>query len=148
MAKFKDLLSGSSMEAATRIQIIPGAVLLGPMPNVDHEKFYVIAGINEGKVCVCSVIINSNINPFILKRRYLLERQLELDPGKYSFLSHKSYINCAQPLQGSFDFFQNPAYKNVGSLDTEDLKAVQHEIIASGMLTEEEIDMFFAETSE
>ena len=145
MVKLKDLLSNNSIKTVTSIQIVPGTILLGPMPNVNHKKFYIIAGIDKDRICVCSVIINSGINPFILKRPQLLERQLELNPEKYSFLSHKSYINCAQPLQGSLQTFQDSAYQNVGTLETEDLKVVQDEITKSGMLTEEEIEKFFRE---
>ena len=145
MVQLKDLLSNNSIQAATQMQLLPGAILLGPMSNVEHEKFYIIAGINQNKLCVCSVIINSEINQFIRKRPQLLARQLELAPQKYSFLSHTSYVNCAQPLKGDFQYFQNTSYKIVGTLDAKDLNLVQSEIIASGMLTEEEIEMYFSD---
>lgn len=143
MVQFKDLLSDSSSRSVSLLQMSPGNILLGPMPNVDHEKFYIIAGVNVDKICVCSVIINSEINQFILKRPSLLARQMELSPEKYSFLSHRSYVNCAQPIKGTFEYFQAPSFKLVGVLNKEDLMMVRQEIIKSGMLTDEEINIFF-----
>ncbi len=127
---------------AEQQKLFPGAVLLGPMPGVDHKKFYIIVGVSGDRICVCSVIINSQINQFIMKRPQLLERQLELTPENYRFLSHTSYINCAQPLKGNSTNFLNAAYKSVGALTTEDLRTVQTEVVKSGMLTAEEIEMF------
>jgi hypothetical protein len=125
------------------LRIHPGSVILGPMPNVDHKKFYVIAGVSHNKICICSVIINSKINQFILKRPHLLQRQIELPSEKYSFLSHTSYINCAQPLKSNILYFEEGLFKLVGILDALDTKSVQTEIINSGMLTAEEIALFF-----
>lgn len=137
MVQLKDILSPASWN------LCPGSVLLGPMPGVEHLKFYIIAGISGDRVCVCSVMINSQINPFILKRPFLLERQIEISNKKYSFLSHTSYINCAQPLKLEASMFINTSFKHVGVLEEADLKDIQAQIIASGMLTDEEIEMFF-----
>ncbi len=59
MAKLGDLLSATSLQIAKEAALCAGSVWLGPMPGVDHEKFYIVAGISGDKVCVCSVIINS-----------------------------------------------------------------------------------------
>jgi len=41
-------------------------------------------------------LINSTINQFITKRPSLLECQIILSQSDYGFLSHDSYLNCAQ----------------------------------------------------
>lgn len=138
MVQLKDILSSSS------IRLFPGSVLLGPMPGVDHAKFYVIAGVSGDRICICSVIINSQINQFILKRPHLLERQLEISEKKYSFLSHTSYINCAQPIKLKAAIFSDRTFEHVGVLHEDDLQEVRSQIILSGMLTEEEIEDFFS----
>lgn len=138
MVQLKDILSSAKM------MLFPGSVLLGPMPGVEHPKFYIIAGVSENRVCVCSVIINSQINQFILKRPFLLERQWEISDKKYAFLSHVSYVNCAQPLKAKADVFSDGEFEHVGVLDEDDLKEIRKQIIASGMLTEEEIELYFA----
>ncbi len=142
MVKLRDLLSATSQQIAKEAVLCAGSVWLGPMLEVDHEKFYIIAGISGDKVCVCSVIINSAINQFILKRPHLLERQCELSSNNYSFLSHTSYVNCAQPLKGKSKHFMSSDFRYVGNLTEEDLEIVRCEIVKSGMLTEEEIKLF------
>ncbi len=138
MVQLKDILSLSPMS------LFPGSVLLGPMPGVDHLKFYIVAGISGDKLCVCSVVINSQINQFIQKRPYLLERQLEISDKKYSFLSHLSYVNCAQPIKLKTSSLSGNEFSLVGVLEESDLSEIRKQIVASGMLTEEEIEMFFS----
>lgn len=137
MVQLKDILSPNSMT------LFPGCVLLGPMPGVEHSKFYIVAGVSGDRLCICSVVINSQINQFIRKRPHLLERQLEISDEKYSFLSHLSYINCAQPIKLKSSVFNGVEFSHVGVLEEEDLLEIRKQIIASGMLTEEEIEMFF-----
>ena len=85
------------------ISIKPGDVFLGEMEGVDHEKFFIIAGVSGDRILCCSVLINSKINAFILRRPHLLERQLLLRADEYDFLSHDSYVNCAQPFKSRLD---------------------------------------------
>ena len=40
MVQIKDILS------SVKMMLFPGSVLLGPMPGVDHPKFYIIAGVS------------------------------------------------------------------------------------------------------
>lgn len=134
MAFLSDLLSDDSVD---RLNMLPGTVLLGEMKGVDHLKFFVVAGVSNDRICVCSVVINSAVNPFIMRRPHLLSRQVQIYNEKYSFLSHDSYVNCAQPLKGTSDFFKG--YKRVGQLADDDLKKVRKEIIHSGMLTANEL---------
>ena len=85
--------------------IKPGDVFLGEMDGVDHEKFFIVAGVSGNRILCCSVLINSKINPFIMRRPHMLERQLCLRVDEYDFLSHESYVNCAQPFKSRLDFF-------------------------------------------
>lgn len=137
MVQLKDILSLSPMN------LFPGSVLLGPMPGVGHLKFYIVASVSGDKLCVCSVVINSQINQFIQKRPHLLERQLEISDKKYSFLSHLSYVNCAQPIKLKASSLSGNEFSLVGVLEEGDLLEIRKQIVASGMLTEEEIEMFF-----
>ena len=130
MPSLSELLSNDSVD---KLNMVPGTVLLGEMEGVDHLKFFVVAGVSNDRVCVCSVVINSAINPFIMRRPHLLSRQVLILNEKYSFLSHDSYVNCAQPLKGTSDFFKG--YKRVGQLTVDDIQLVREEIVQSGMLT-------------
>ena len=137
MVLLSDLLSDHSVD---RLKLTPGTVLLGEMQGVDHLKFFVVAGVSDDRVCLCSVIINSLINPFILRRPHLLARQVQIRNDNYRFLSHDSYVNCAQPIKATSDFFEG--FKRVGQLTTEDLQLVINEIILSGMLTSSELALY------
>ncbi len=137
MPSLSELLSNDSVD---KLNMVPGTVLLGEMEGVDHLKFFVVAGVSNDRVCVCSVVINSAINPFIMRRPHLLSRQVLILNEKYSFLSHDSYVNCAQPLKGTSDFFKG--YKRVGQLTVDDIQLVREEIVQSGMLTANELKIY------
>lgn len=145
MAKISEILAHGALNTIKSTTIQVGSIFLGPMPNVNHDKFYIIAGMSGDKLCVCSVVINSAINPFILKRPKLLERQVCIFKKDYSFLTHDSYINCASPLNGRKEVFDKEAFVFKEVLRPEHLKEVVSNIIASGTLTKEEVDLFFGD---
>lgn len=62
----------SALEGLRDLSIVPGAVYLGPWAEIDHEKFLIVAGVAKDRILVCSVIINSEINPYIRKRPRML----------------------------------------------------------------------------
>lgn len=134
------LLDSLNDDSVLRLNMIPGTVLLGEMAGVDHLKFFVVAGVSNDRICVCSVVINSAINPFIMRRPHLLSRQVQILNERYSFLTHDSYVNCAQPWKGTADFFQD--FKRVGQLTDEDLKLVKQEIVLSGTLSANELRIY------
>lgn len=119
---------------ARRREIKAGAVLHGPMPGVDHDKFYIVAGVSADEVFVCSVLINSQVNPFIQRRPRLLKRRIMISHETYSFLNYDSYVNCAQPLKIRRAVFEG-----------EDLERVKGNVIASGELSQRDIEDFFRE---
>ena len=73
----------------------------------------------------------------------MLSWQVELKSSDYGFLSHDSYANCAQPIKAKFDLFVVDALKYCGVLNESDLNQVQQCIIASGILTVDEMTTFF-----
>lgn len=133
----------SSIENLRGLSITPGSVFLGPWANIDHEKFIIIAGVAQDRILVCSVMINSQINQYIMKRPKLLACQVELKGNNYDFLSHDSYANCAQPIKAKLDAFMVNDFKYCGLLTDSDLAIIQQQIINSGSLTADEITMFF-----
>lgn len=135
--------SFSSLGNLRGLSITPGAVFLGPWAGVDHEKFLIVAGVAENRFLICSVMINSLINQYILKRPRLLACQVELKGKDYDFLSHDSYANCAQPIKAKRELFMVDELKYCGLLSDSDLLQVQQQVISSGSLTAEEIAMFF-----
>lgn len=133
----------SGLSGLRDISIAPGAVFIGPWTGIDHEKFLIVAGVSQDRILVCSVMINSEINPYIQRRPRMLSCQVPLKSADYDFLSHDSFANCAQPLRAKFEVFMEPERKYCGILNDTDLRLVQQRIIASGNLTIEEINTFF-----
>lgn len=125
-------------------EIKPGTILHGPMPGVDHDKFYVICGVSENVLFVCSVIINSEIHPFIRKRPHLLKRQIPISNVDYPFLAYPSYINCAQPLKINASQFLIQDYTVKDYLKEDDLKNIINNVIATGELSAYDINYFFS----
>lgn len=132
-----------SVEDLKLSTISPGDVFLGEMQGVDHLKFFVVAGISYNRILACSVIINSEINQFIRKRQRLLERQILIKADDYNFLSHDSYINCAQPFKSEMGMFAKSSFKYKGKLKASHLDDVIQFLISSGQLTEEELKIYF-----
>ena len=142
----KEQAKANMLSALTRLRnmsIAPGAVFIGPWADIDHEKFLVIAGVADDRILVCSVMINSEINPYIRKRPRMLSCQVLLKGDDYEFLSHDSFANCAQPIKAKLESFMVDDMKYCGLLNEDDLSQVQHRIIASGTLTVDEMNSFF-----
>lgn len=133
----------SNLAGLRKISIAPGAIFLGPWADIDHEKFLIVAGVSEDRILVCTVMINSEINPYIQKRPRMLSCQVLLKSADYDFLSHDSFANCAQPIRAKFEVFTKDDFKYCGILNETDLGIVQQRIIASGTLTVDEIKTFF-----
>jgi hypothetical protein len=133
----------SNLAGLREISIAPGAIFLGPWAEIDHEKFLIVAGVSEDRILVCTVMINSEINPYIQKRPRMLSCQVLLKSADYDFLSHDSFANCAQPIRAKFEVFTKDDFKYCGILNETDLGIVQQRIIASGTLTVDEIKTFF-----
>ena len=135
--------SFSSLKGLRGLSITSGSVFLGPWAGIDHEKFLIVAGVSENKILVCSVMINYQINQYIMKRPKMLACQVELKCADYDFLSHDSFANCAQPIKAKTELFLVDDLKYCGLLKESDLSLVQQQIISSGSLTPEEIAKFF-----
>ena len=141
MAANKNTLS--SLGNLRDLSVVPGAVFIGPWAGIDHEKFLIVAGVSDNRILVCSVMINSEINPYIQRRPRMLSCQVLLKCTDYDFLSHDSYANCAQPIRAKFEVFMEDNHRYCGGLNEADLSQLQQRIIASGMLTVDEINTFF-----
>ncbi len=133
----------SALEGLRDLSIAPGAVFIGPWANIDHEKFLIVAGVAQDRILVCSVMINSEINPYIQRRPRMLSCQVLLKGDDYDFLSHDSYANCAQPIRAKYEVFMSDERRYCGLLNESDLTQVQQRIIDSGALTVDEINTFF-----
>jgi hypothetical protein len=124
-----------------------GDVLLKEFPEADHEKFFIIAGMSKDRVFICSVFINSNIHPSIFNKQELLNLQVPLKRSENPYLKYDSFANCSYPIplevtQIAQQIAEGKC-KVIGAVTQDDLENVRSSIINSGLLSEEEIELYF-----
>lgn len=124
-----------------------GDVYLSEFEGIDHEKFFIVAGLSKDKVFACSVFINSNIHPFIRNRQHLLDLQVYIKKSNYKFLHHDSYVDCSSPKPFDIERFksmvQNQKCRHKGKVNTTDLQEITDTLINSDLLSEEDIELYF-----
>jgi len=118
-----------------------GSVFAGKFNGIDHEKYFIVAGISQDNVYCCSVFINSNIPPFIYNNRSLLDLQVNIKGSKYDFLHYDSFAACNSIQRHFVDDIAHCRY--LGQIDTEDLNNITKTVINSGLLAQKEIDQYF-----
>ena len=73
--------------------------------------------------------------------------QVNIKGSKYSFLNHDSFVCCSTPLYISVEnimkWTNKGQCKYVGCIDNEDLENITETLIQSGLLSEEEIELYF-----
>jgi len=130
-----------------QVSLSKGDVFLGKFDGIDHEKFFIIVGLSQDKICICSVYINSNIPEFIFKKQELLNLQVPIKGAKYDFLKHDSFVSCNTQLKFDFSdiysWIDNKKCRYIGKLDMEDLNNIKTTLINSGLLTQKEIELYF-----
>ena len=84
----RNFLNEQTAKDLYRNSLSKGDVFLGKFDKIDHEKFFVIAGLSQDKIFICSVFINSNIPDFIFKKQELLNLQVPIKGSKYDFLKN------------------------------------------------------------
>ncbi len=147
--KIKNDLDKKVREELFRLTLSRGAVFLNKFAEIDHPKFFVVAGLSQDKIYTCSFYINSNIHPALTKKQELLNLQVPIKGDKYSFLTHTSFVCCSTVLPvkttNIHSWIINNTCSYKGQLDKDDLANVTSAIINSGLLTDEEIELYFNE---
>ena len=92
-----------------------------------HRCRYTKSRTNKFVVIVCKdeyymgFLVNTRINPYILKRPSLLECQVALSKKDYNFLFYDSYLNCAKLLP----FTENELSVGLQVIDNETKAEIQ-----------------------
>lgn len=124
-----------------------GDVFLKNFEEADHPKFFIVAGVCDENIYLCSVFINSNIPPALFAKQNLLNLQVPLKKDLNPFLKYDSFANCAYPIQTETekiaDELIHGTCKTIGTVNNDDLNNIQYSLINSGLLSEEEIELYF-----
>ncbi|PID87981.1 MAG: hypothetical protein CSB06_02645 [Bacteroidia bacterium] len=134
-------------QALYRNSLNAGAVFLKKFDEADHKKFFIIAGISDDKLFMCSVFINSKIHPAIAHKPRILDLQIPLLKTRNDFLKYDSFANCSYPIHLNSESITRSIVagtcKLIGNIHNQDLEFVQNALIESGLLSDEEIELYF-----
>ena len=92
------VLPDEAQRALLKAKIKPGCILhtFCGFINNPKNKFVVVAHIDFAEDLILAFIINSRVHPLIEKDPALKTCQVKLEKATYAFLSHDSYLNCAE----------------------------------------------------
>jgi hypothetical protein len=119
-----------------------GDVFIGNFDGIDHPKYFVVAGMCENRINLCAVYINSNIPGFMYAKQKLLNLQVNIRGDKYSFLRHDSFVSCNNQIFTTADKLIKDC-RYAGKIDEEDLTNIRCTIVNSGLLTRNELSLYF-----
>lgn len=147
MSAFKDLLGNDKLQELFNAGLNRGDVFLHEFPGIDHLKMFIVVGISRDIVYTCSVYINSKIHPFISNNNDLLILQIPILRIDNPFLHHDSYASCNSPIKSTSMVIQNKildkSCKVIGQICAKDLSRITIALKESGVLTVEEIELYF-----
>ena len=123
-----------------------GDILLSEFYGIDHQKFFVVMGISEDKVCGF-FFINSNIHPAIFNKQEQLNLQYPLLHREYSFLKYDSFL-CAssvieRKLSDISEGIQNRTTSVIGCMKAEHVNDVLQMVRASKVISERHKKLYF-----
>ena len=123
-----------------------GDILLSEFDGIDHQKFFVVMGVSEDKVCGF-FFINSNIHPAILNKKEQLNLQYPLLHRDYAFLKYDSFL-CAssvieRKLSDITEGIKNRTTTVIGKLKDEHVTDVLEMVRASKVISERHKRMYF-----
>lgn len=143
----RDFLNEEASSNLFKSTLSKGNVFLGKFGGIEHKKFFIIVGLSNEKLYLCSVYINSSIPSFILNKQELLNLQVPIKGAKYDFLKYDSFVSCNTQLKYKFSdiksWLDNGKCQYIGDIDNEDLNNITATLIKSGLLTEKEIELYF-----
>jgi hypothetical protein len=142
-----DLLGNLGKSKLFKQSLNIGDVFLKEFEGIDHPKFFIVAGISEDRIFLCSIYINSGIHPSIMHKQYLLELQVPLKKQNNPFLKYDSFANCSTPIPMELEplsqWVSEDSCKVIGSINDSDLNSIVNALKNSGLLSEEEIELYF-----
>jgi hypothetical protein len=142
-----DLLGNLGRSKLFKQSLNTGDVFLKEFEGIDHPKFFIVAGISQDRIFLCSIYINSRIHPSVMQRQHLLELQVPLKKQNNPFLKYDSFANCSTPIpmesEPLSEWVSNDSCKVIGSIYKDDLSSIVDALKNSGLLSEDEIELYF-----
>lgn len=114
--------------------ITPGVVVRYFDPRADKEKRVIVLGLDEEKVLVCYIRINSKLNTNIHKTAEQQSTQYLIKKEDYkTFIDHDSYADCNSliecRLKDLIDYIKNVPDAILGNIDRDELDVITSIVI-------------------
>ncbi len=95
VATFGDAFSPEERRKSVLRRLQPGVVIYLEVvfPEGPRSKYLVVVHVNEQ---CCTLVVNSEVNPFIENHPELAVCQVRIDAERHAFLEHDSHIACHQ----------------------------------------------------
>ena len=123
-----------------------GDILLSEFDGIDHQKFFVVMGVSEDKVCGF-FFINSNIHPAIFNKQEQLNLQYPLLHRDYEFLKYDSFLCASSVIERKLSDITEGIKKRtttvIGKMKEEHVTDVVEMVRASKVISERHKRMFF-----
>jgi|GEM_PF-854867 len=142
-----DVLGNSAKEKLFANSFKIGDVFLAKFDGINHDKFFILFGISYNRLFLCAVYINSDIHPAIRNKQNLLDLQVPLKKSNNPFLKYNSFANCSTTIPMDSEplgkKIANNSCKVIGSVFQEDLEIIRNCVKNSGLLSEDDIELYF-----
>lgn len=95
MATLGDAFSAEERRKSVLRRLQPGVVIYLEVifPEGPRPKYLAVAHVDEQ---CCTLVVNSEVNPFIERHPELAVCQVRIDAARHAFLRHDSHIACHQ----------------------------------------------------
>ena len=127
--------------------ICRGVILLSEFDGIDHQKFFVVMGVSEKKVCGF-FFINSNINPVIFNKQEQLDLQYPLMHRDYEFLKYDSFLCASSVIERKLtdisEGIKNGTTSIIGKIKEEHVTHVVEMVRASKVISERHKRLYFS----
>lgn len=147
MCPLSDFLSNDSKDILFKNNFKKGDVFATDFKDIDHQKYFIIVGLLLEKTYTCTVFINTRIHPSILNKKEIASLQIPITKSKNHFLHHDSFVCCSDYNPINFEKIESlkkdGLCRILGTLDENDLEIVTKTIINSGLLSPEELKLYF-----
>lgn len=124
-----------------------GDILLSEFDGIDHQKFFVVMGVSEEKVCGF-FFINSKINPAIFNKQEQLNLQYPLMHRDYEFLKYDSFLCASSVIERKLtdisEGIKNGTTSIIGKMKEEHVTDVVEMVRTSKVISERHKRMFFS----
>lgn len=139
MASLGDFFPDNLKNSMTERSVKTGSVISLFDREADKIKRHLIVGIDNGRILLASVRINSEINTNVYRTEFLKSFCYEVKADENNFLDHDSFIACDNIMEWKVENLQNIVAEDpqvlLGEVDEANLEVIKLIIGTSKTIT-------------